>query len=60
MALLRKHGINSKMIQSMDGLRFGIYGRNEILLKPYKQADKNTVNHRRTMGRSQTCNLFYL
>lgn len=24
-ALLRKHGINSKLIQSMDGLRFGTW-----------------------------------
>ena len=60
MALLRKHGINSKLIQSMDGLRFWNMAEIRYLLRYIDKRDKNASNSRRIMGGSQTCNLFCL
>ena len=60
MALLRKHGINSKLIQSMNGLRFWNMAEIRYLLRYIDKRAKSPSNSRRIMGGSQTCNLFCL
>ena len=57
-ALLRKYGINSKLVQSMDGFLFLEYGGDEVFLEVSGQTSEDTSNSRGIMERRQTCNLF--
>ena len=53
-ALLRKHAINSKLIQSMDGFLFWNMAEMRYFFEIYRETDKNSFNSGRVMGKKQS------